>query len=667
MVSTSHLARALALCAAFGLLLPGHSRPADAAIASRSLRPHLTVDGVPPPDPALIRRLQLYQRSRQATFLDWLPGGGMLVATRFGAAQQVHRVTSPLGEREQLTFQPDPVLAARARPGGGGFVFLEGQGDGQPSQLYYYTGSGRVRQLTHGWFTHGSLTWAHDGKRVAFYGNERDGVDEDIYVVDVTQASPTPQLVVTGQGGTWLPLGWSADDRQLLVLKTVSLEEGDLYLADVATGALTPLLPADPGSNHTIGIRSARFAPDGHGIYLISDEGGEFTQLRYLDPATHQERVVTPQISWDVEDFDVSSDGRYIAYTVNDDGRSELTVQDTVGKVEITPPGVPTGHILNLRFDREHRLAFSVETGQSPRDVYVYDLDHPVLQRWTRSETGPLDPASFAPAELVHYPTWDRVDGHRRMLSAYVYRPRGTTPCPVVISFHGGPDEQYRPGWEPFFQFLVNELGYAVIAPNLRGSSGYGKSFMALDNGTLRQDAVRDVGSLLVWIGLQPAFDGRHVAVMGSGYGGYMAFASLATYGDRLNGAIDVLGINNFVSYLNGIAEQRRGPLRLEYGDERESRMRDFLERISPVSNVGLISQPMLLIQGPSSPDAPQSDTQDLLWRLRSHGDEVWYVEGQQGVAETVPTTFTRQPYLETVALFLRKLAAGNLTATARP
>lgn len=662
MVSTSHRVRRLALCAASGLLL--HAPHAGAALlTARDARPGLTVDGVPPPDPVLTAELKRYQRSRQATFLDWLPDGGMLVATRFGQAQQVHRVAKALGAREQLTFGPEPVLSARANPSGKGFVYLQGQ----PAQVYYYTGTGQVRQLTRGPYTHGGLVWAHDGKRVAFYGNERDGVDDDIYIVDVTSASAKPRMAVPGQGGSWVPLDWSEDDTKLLVLKTVSLEDSDLYLADVATGAITPLSPKDPDRGRKIGIRMARFAPDGIGVYLISDEDGEYTQLRYLDTASHEEHTVTPQISWDVDDFDVSSDGRYIAYTVNDDGRSELTVEDTERKIDITPAGIPAGHIVNLKFDNAHHLALSVESAQSPRDVYVYDPDQGVLKRWTASEPGPLDPSTFAPAELVHYPTWDRVDGHERMLSAYVYRPRSSTPCPVVISIHGGPEQQYRPGWEPFFQFLVNELGYAVIAPNVRGSAGYGKSFLALDDGRLRQDAVRDIGSLLVWIGLQPAFDNQHIAVMGSGYGGYLAFASLGAYGDRVHGAIDVRGIHDFITYLNSIPEQRRGPWRVEYGDERDLRMYDFLERISSMNNIDRIRDPMLLIQGPTQPEAPPTQAQELLWRLRSNGNVVWYVAGKGDTGKGDPGAWSREPYLEAVALFLKQLASGKVTATASP
>ncbi len=613
---------------------------------------NLILEGVPPLDTAMAARLTRYQQSRQATFLDWQADGSMLIATRFGEVEQVHRVAAPLGMREQLTFSPEPVRAARTpRASGSGFVFLKDQGGDENAGIYYYADDGSVRQLTTGNFVHGSPVWAHDGKRVAFYGNERDGVSYDVYVADVTNAS-APRLVVGGQQDTWYPLDWSADDRKLLLWKYISIGESYLYIADVATGTLTPV----DDSERKIGIRIARFAPDGRGIYLVSDEDGEFAQLRYLDPVTHEARRVS-DVPWDVEAFDVSVDGHYIAYVVNEDGHSRLTVLDTLQKLELTPPGLPDGQISNLRFDRTgKRLAMSADSAQAPRDVYVYDVGKSALERWTKSEVGPLDVNTLASAELIRYPTWDRVNGKQRMISAYVYRPRSAGPCPVVIDIHGGPEAQYRPHWDPFTQFLINELGYAVIAPNVRGSLGYGKTFVKLDDGVLREDAVRDIGSLLFWIGLQPAFDRNRVVVMGASYGGYMALASLAAYSDRLRGGIDVSGISNFVSFLGSTAAYRRDLRREEYGDERDAKMRVFLNRISPLNNSAQIRRPLLVVQGLNDPRVPASESQQMVYRIRSKGGEVWYVEAKDE-GHGFRKKANQDVYLQTAAMFLSKLA----------
>ena len=646
---------ALAACAAAGLgaLSASVSVAQQAPAPQHRERGTLVFENTPLPDTALMARLERYQQSREATFLDWLGDGGMLVATRFGDTEQLHRVAAPLGMREQLTFYQDPIEWARAPRTGSGFVFLKDQGGDENAQVYYQSGSGSVRQLTSGNFIHGSPVWAHDGRRVAFYGNDRDSLSYDVYVADVTTGA-APQLLVGGRQDTWYPLDWSADDSKLLVWRYVSISESYLYLADVATGTLT----AVDDSGRKVGIRMAKFAPDGRGVYLLTDEDGEFAQLKLKDPVTHQSRAVTPATGWDVEDFDVSSDGRYVAYVVDEDGRSRLTVLDTQAKLELAPAGLPEGRIGNPRFDRSGRkLALSAESALAPRDVYVYDLEHGKLERWTRSEPGPLDVGTLRAPELIHYPTWDRVGRRARMLSAYVYRPRTAAgPCPVVIDIHGGPESQYRPGWDPFVQFLVNELGYAVVAPNVRGSSGYGKTFLALDNGVLREDAVRDIGSLLVWIGVQPQFDRDRVAVMGGSYGGYMVLASLVAYGERLRGGIDLLGISNFVTFLRNTAAYRRDLRRAEYGDERDTSMRVFLDRISPLTNANRIKKPLLVVAGSNDPRVPVSESEQLVWSVRAAGGEVWYLLAKDE-GHGFRKKANRDAYLQTAASFLQKLA----------
>lgn len=615
---------------------------------------NLIFEGVPALDTTLAERLSQYRQSRQATFLDWLPDGAMLVATRFGDVEQVHRVAAPLGMREQLTFYSEPVSIARAPQtgSGDGFVFLKDQGGDENDQLFYHAPDSQVQQLTSGKFIHGSPIWSHDGKHVAFYGNERNGIGYDIYVVDIGSTA-APRLVAGAQQDTWFPLDWSPDDRKLLLWKYVSINESYLYIADVYTGTLTPV--AD--STRKNGIRAARFAPDGRGIYLSTDEDGEFAQLRYLDPVSHEVRKLTADIPWDVEEFDVSNDGRYVAWVANEDGRNRLTITDTVQKLEQAPAGIPNGRIEGLRFDRTgRRLAFSAESAQTPRDVYVYDLNHSSLERWTRSEVGPLDVSRFVPAELVRYPTWDRANGGQRMISAYMYRPRTAGPHPVLIDIHGGPESQYRPHWDPFIQFVVNELGYAVIAPNVRGSSGYGKTFLKLDNGLLREDAVKDIGSLIVWIDVQPMFDHEHVAVMGGSYGGYMALASLAAYSDRLEGGIDEVGISNFVTFLENTSPYRRDLRRAEYGDERDPKTRAFLNRISPLNSVASIRRPLLVVQGLNDPRVPAAQSQQLLWRLRGRGGEVWYLAAKDE-GHGFRKKSNQDALLETMAMFLQKLA----------
>ncbi|MFO7278055.1 MAG: S9 family peptidase [Pseudomonadota bacterium] len=621
----------------------------------RQERGNLILENIPERDPQLAERLQRYLHARQATFRDWLPDGSMLISTRFGNTEQIHRLTAPMGARQQLTFYDEPITTALAPQTGAadGFVFLKDRGGDENAQIHYYRFADRsVRLLTDGKSRYGSPVWSNDGRRVAFFGNVRDGVSYDIFFFDVT-SDIAPRLMVGGQQGTWYPLDWSPDDRKLLVQNYVSINESYLHIADVATGSLTPL----DTSGRKIGIHAARFAPDGRGVYVVSDEKGEFAQLRYVDTVTGQSRDITAHIPWDIEAFDASVDGRYLAWVANEDGISRLTVLDNVAMRELAVPGLPQGLITNLKFDRTgRRLALSVESPQVPRDVYVYEIERNELVRWTNSEAGPVDIGSFVPAELVRYPTWDRVNGRQRLISAFVYRPRTPGPHPVVINIHGGPESQYRPGFEPFIQFLVNELGYAVVAPNVRGSSGYGKTFLRLDNGMLRQDAVKDIGSLLVWIGMQPDLDRERVVVMGGSYGGYMTLASLVAYSDRLRGGIDVVGISNFVTFLENTSGYRRDLRRAEYGDERDPKMRAFLTRISPLTNASHIRRPLLVVQGLNDPRVPASESEQMVAKIRASGGEVWYLAAKDE-GHGFRKKQNRDFYLEVTAQFLERLA----------
>lgn len=626
-----------------------------AAAPARHEQGTLVFDGIPERDSALAERLQRYLDSRRATFLDWLPDGGMLVATRFGDAEQVHRVMAPLGMREQLTFFSEPISVALApqTPSAEGFIFLKDQGGNENAQILYHRNADRtIRMLTDGKSRHGSPVWSHDGKHIAYQGNGRDGVGFDVYVQDLT-ANAAPRLVVGAQKDNWLPLDWSPDDQKLLVQRDVSINESYLYIVDAWSGIVTPL----DNTGRKIGIRDAKFAPDGRSVVLSSDEDGEFARLRRLDPATGKTQPISPDRPWDVDAFDASSDGRFLAYVRNEDGFSKITVVDNQKNLEITPPNAPDGRISSVRFDRGgKRLAFNAETAQSPSDVYVYDLERNTLDRWTKSEAGPVDPASFVIPEVVHYPTWDRVNGQPRALTAYVYRPKTPGPHPVLINIHGGPESQYQPGFEPFFQFLVQELGMAVVAPNVRGSAGYGKTFLKLDDGMQREDSVKDIGSLIVWIGAQPAFDRDRVFVMGGSYGGYMSLASLAAYSDRLRGAVDVVGISNFVSFLTNTSAYRRDLRRVEYGDERDPRMRAFLSRISPLSNVAAMRRPLLVVQGLNDPRVPATESEQMVSVLRGRGGEAWYLAAKDE-GHGFKKKSNRDAYYETTALFLQRLS----------
>jgi dipeptidyl aminopeptidase/acylaminoacyl peptidase len=621
-------------------------------------RGNLVLDNIPAVDTPLTAKLDDYMNSRGASFVDWLPDGGVLIATRFGDVDQLHRVAMPLGAREQLTFYREPVTNARVPQSAvaPGFTFLKDQGGNEVAQVYWYDTTTRaVRLLTDGKGLHGGLSWSHDGRRVAFHGTGRDGVSYDLYIAEPTNNFSAPRLVFNGFQKNWSVADWSPDDTKLLISNFVSANESHLYVMDIATAALTPVNEgSDPAS-----VSQAKFTPDGRGVYLVTNRDSEFQQLRRVDLVTGAVEVLTGHIPWDIDTFACSDDGRYLAWVANVDGQSRLTVLNVASRSESMPP-LPDGQIGRIAFDRTgKKLGLSLESAQQPRDVFVLEVERNALVRFTKSESGPIDPLQFVPAELMRFPTFDRVSGKNRQIPAFVFRPRTPGPHPVYIEIHGGPEAQYNPSYSPFTQFLVRELGFVVIAPNVRGSTGYGKTYMNLDNGEDREDSVRDIGALLVWIGTQKDLDAKKVFVAGGSYGGYMSLAAMVNFGDRLRGGIDVVGISNFVTFLESTSAYRRNLRRPEYGDERLPKMRAYLQRISPLTNAARISKPLLVVQGLNDPRVPASESQQMVAKIRARGGEVWYLAAKDE-GHGFRKKANRDFYQRTIVTFLEKQLAAK-------
>jgi dipeptidyl aminopeptidase/acylaminoacyl peptidase len=365
---------------------------------------------------------------------------------------------------------------------------------------------------------------------------------------------------------------------------------------------------------------------------------------------------LTGHVKWDIDEIALSRDGRYLAYVANEDGASRLGVMDLVQHADLIPPQLPFGVIGSFDFDpASKRLAFGMQTPTSPSDVWVWTLADGNLERWTESEIGPLDRSKLLAPTLVRFPTFDQSDGKPREVPAWVYKPAGPGPHPVLISIHGGPESQAQPIFSANVQQWAAEVGYAVIQPNVRGSSGYGKTYLSLDNGMKREDSVRDIGSLLDWIATQADLDAKRVVVIGGSYGGYMTLASMMHYNDRLRGAVDIVGISNFVTFLESTAEYRRDLRRPEYGDERDPKMREYFQKISPLNNAGKITKPMLVVQGQNDPRVPVTEAEQMVAKIRANGGEVWYLVGLNeghGFQKRDNIDY----YQWAVALFLEKL-----------
>ncbi len=599
--------------------------PSGAAVKVE--RGSLTYDNIPAISPELVDKLAMYLNARQATPLGWSPSGHLLITTRFGDVPQLHVVENAGGARRQLTFQREPVTEAAYSPdpGRNAYAYLKDAGGNENAQLYYQRRGEAAKLLSDGKSRNGSPVWSNSGREIAFFSTARDPASFDIDIVE-PDTGALPRLVVTadGAGAQWTPIDWSPDDRKLLVLKTVASDEAYLYVVDLGTGQKKEVDPY-PGK---IAIAGGKFSRDGQGVYYMSDRDSEFSRLRYANLFTSERTVISASLPWDVEELAISRDGHYLAYVSNEGGGSKLNLLDLRTHQDLAPPKLPAaGSVEHLSFDAQgQRLAFGYSAPNQPGDAFVLDVARNQLEPWTHSESGDADLKKFVTPRLAQFPTFDRIDAKTRMMPVYIYEPAGGGSHPVLLELHGGPEAQFRPGFSPWLEFVVNELGYAVVAPNVRGSSGYGKSYMALDNGMLREDAVKDVGALLVWLGLQSSFDAKHIVVSGGSYGGYMSLATMVNYSDRLRGGVDVAGIADFVTFLGGTASYRQNQRRAEYGDERDADMRAYLRRISPLTNADRISKPLLVVHGKNDPRVPVGEAEQIVNRLRLKGGEVWYL-----------------------------------------
>lgn len=586
--------------------------------------PNLVVEGVPPIPVSLAEKVARYTEFRAATLSDWHPTKReMLIATRFGDTNQVHRVKFPGGARTQLTFFADSVGGASYPPKTADyFVFSKGAGGNERFQLYRFdTGTGNVVLLTDGKSRNGSPRFANQGDKLVYTSTRRNGADVDLFVMDPLDPK-TNRTLLELKGGGWFPLDWSPDDRLLLVGEYVSINESYLWLVEEKTGAKELLTPR--GGNVAVAYGGGAFSRDGKGFYVTTDLDSEFRRLAYIDMETKKPTILTGHIKWDVESFALSPDGKTIAFLVNEDGVETLRLMDTGTKKELSRPQLFEGSVTGIQWHNNGvDLGFNLVSARSPSDVYSLDVTSGKVERWTHSETGGLNTEKFAEPQLVRWKSFDD-----RAISGFLYQPpaRFKGKRPVVIDIHGGPESQFRPGFLARKNYFLDEMGLALIFPNVRGSAGYGKTFLGLDNGFLREDAYKDIDALLDWIAKRPDLDAERIMVTGGSYGGHMTLAVATYYAAKIRCAVDIVGISNLATLLENTESYRRDLRRVEYGDERDPKMRAFMDRIAPVNNPQKITKPLFVIQGKNDPRVPLSEAEQMVNAVRKVGTPVWYL-----------------------------------------
>jgi dipeptidyl aminopeptidase/acylaminoacyl peptidase len=584
---------------------------------------NLVVDGVPKIPAALVDTAGRYGSYRGANLSDWHPvRREMLITTRFGDTAQLHLVKMPGGARQQLTFFADTVGGGRFHPNGGEYiVFAKDIGGGEWYQIYRYDlASGNITLLTDGKSRNLPGPWSSGGDQIAYMSTRRTGKDTDLWVMNPADPK-TDHLLTQFAGGGWEPADWSADDKKILLREELSINESYLWVVDTATGEKTALTPRD--TKEKVFWGDARFSKDGKGIYVTTDKDSEFQRLAYLDLATKQAKYLTTKITWDVERFDLTHDGKRIAFLTNEDGVSVLHVMDTATEKEAVLPKLPAGVIGGVRWHKDGKeLAFALNNAHGPSDCYSLDVAAGKIERWTTSETA-VKTEAFPEAELVR---WKSFDG--KMISGFLYKPpaKFSGKRPVLVEIHGGPEGQSQPTFLGRADYYLNELGIALILPNVRGSTGYGKTFSLLDNGFKRDDTYKDINALFNWVATRPDLDADRVAVTGGSYGGHMTLAVSTFYSDRIRCSVDIVGMSNLVTFLEHTEAYRRDLRRVEYGDERDPKMREYLEKIAPMNNIEKIKKPMFVIAGKNDPRVPVSESEQIVAALKKQGTPVWYL-----------------------------------------
>jgi len=614
---------------------------------------NLVANGLPAIPARIAVEAAPYTESRSAFLFDWAPKAHeMLILTRFAEANQAHAVAFAGGERRQVTFFPDRVQGASYEPTAGKYLVVERDvGGDEFNQLYRFDlSTGKATLITDGGRSQTGLgPWSHKGSWLAYNSSRRNGTDKDIYVMDPSDPK-TDRMVLQVDGGGWGPEDWSHDGKKLLVIQGISVNESYLWVVDVATGGKTELTPKGADK---VAFSRGDFSADDKGVFTVTDLGSDFARLAYIDLASKKVTPITNE-KWDVEDFALSPDGRTIAYITNEDGVGKLHLMSVATRKALATPKLPVGVVGDLRWHRDGTiLGFTINSARAPSDAYVLTLATGKVVRWTFSETGGVDLSAMPEPELVHWKTWDG-----RMISGFLYRPpaKFTGKRPVIVNIHGGPEGQSRPTWLGRNNYFVNELGIAILYPNVRGSTGFGKTFVALDNGTLREGTYKDINALFDWIATQPDLDAQHVMVTGGSYGGHMTLAVATYYSDRICCSVDVVGISNLATFLEHTESYRRDLRRVEYGDERDSATRAWMEKTAPLNNAQKITKPLFVVAGLNDPRVPYTEAEQIVAAARKNSVPVWYLLGKNeghGFAKKANADFQFYATVEFVDEFL--------------
>lgn len=598
---------------------------------------HLLADGIPPISSRIADKVSLYTDFRGYGFVGWHPTErSMLVRHRAQGANiaQIYWLKSPRGTPEPITDFPDYVSAASFEPRKGRYlVYSRDVGGNEATQVFRMDLENRTSTLLSRPDERSSFTWTQAGGRLLIasvpldrtaQGGSRAQVSTTLTMLDPQKPEGGTRLAEL-PGGGWGNYAFSPDDRTIVAQQYRTPNDSEVYLIDAKTGVREKILPL-PGQGPA-GYSGFAWSGDRQRLFLTTNQGGEFSELAVYDRRDQSLTVLSHHIPWDIENFALSADGQRLMAVANANGRDEVHLFDATTGRELARPNIPAGAMGGGQWHEVQRdfLAFSLNSPQSPGDVYTLDAASGKTERWTTAASAPgVQPETFVSPELVQVKSFDGLT-----ISGWLFLPDAAKfpgKRPLLVGFHGGPEGQSTVRFMGRTNYLLNEMGVAVLLPNVRGSIGYGKTYLDLDNGFKRKDAVKDAGAFLQWAGNHPRLDAKRIVVTGGSYGGYMSLATAVDYSPLIRGAIDVVGISHFVTFLNNTESYRRDLRRVEYGDERDPDMRAFHEKIAPLNNASAITVPLFVVQGKNDPRVPYTEAQQIVAAVRKNGVPVWYL-----------------------------------------
>ena len=575
----------------------------------------------------LSNEVKKYSESRSASLGDIHPlTNEIIINTRFGSTPQLHRVSKSMGARTQITFFDEPVSATSYEPLKGDYlVYSKDIGGNEFGQLFKLDlKTLQSTLLTDGGKSqNGGITWRKDGKGFYYASTKRNGGDRDIYYMDPNNPK-SEKLILQVKGGGWGIQDISPDNKKLVLGEYISINESYIWLLDIETGKLTEVTDRN---SKGISQSEATFSNLSNEIWLVTDKDNEFQRLAAMNLNTRKTTYYTSDIPWNVESFNLSEDKKSIVFITNEGGLNKMYLMNTGTKAYKEIKNLPIGLISGARFTKDNQtIFFNQSTAQSASDVYQLNIKTAKIERWTESELGEMQPSDMSVPKFIEWKSFDDLK-----ISGFYYpaSPKFKGKRPVIIMIHGGPEGQSMASFLDSNNFYTSEMGVSLVYPNVRGSSGFGKTYLEKDNGFLREDSVKDIGALLDWIAKQPELDKDKIMIMGRSYGGYMTLATAFHYADRIKCSVDIVGISNFNTFLKNTEEYRRDLRRAEYGDERDSKMAAFFDKTAPLNNTDKIKKPMFIIQGTNDPRVPVTEAMQMRDKLKAQGNTVWYLEAK--------------------------------------